>query len=218
VTRRLHPAAAVLIALCMSAPAAAQTGRAAGTVRDTGGHAIRGAIIRAVNQNAHPSQITASTDSKGRWAMIGLQSGQWTFMVEAPGFVAAKADTPIRVAGSPPMTFTLARDPGPLPGALEKNIQQLIADGNTLRDQGRLDQAIAVYDEIRSKNPKLTAVNLVLAETYRKKAAQERDTAARRTLLSHAADSYNEVLKSDASNDRAKAGLESTRSEAAGIN
>jgi hypothetical protein len=213
VTRRLHPAAAVLVAVCVSAPAAAQSGRAAGTVRDTSGHPIRSAIVRAVNDNGHPSEITSSTDAKGRWAMIGLSSGEWRFIVEAPGFVAARASAPIRVAGSPPMTFTLARDPGPLPGALDKNIQQLITDANSLRDQGRYDQAIAAYDEIRAKNPKLTVVNLVLAETYQQKAAQERDPAARRTLLTLAANSYTEVLKSDAANDRAKAGLASTRTE-----
>jgi len=204
--------------MCCSAPAAAQTGRAAGLVRDTAGHSVRGAIVRALNDNAHPSEITASTDTKGRWAMIGLSSGEWRFVVEAPGFATARATVPVRVAGSAPMVFTLARDPGPLPGALEKNIQQLISDANTLRDQRRFDQAIAAYDEIRTKNPRLTAVSLVLAETYQQKAAQERDPAARKALLSLAAGSYSEVLKPDASNARAQAGLESTRREAAGVN
>ena len=212
-TRRLHRAAFALVALCLTVPAAGQSARAVGVVRDTNGHAIRSAIVRAVNENAHPGEITATTDDKGRWAIIGLSSGEWRFMVEAPGFVTAAATFPIRIAATPPMTFTLQRDPGPLPGALDKNIQQQISEANTLRDQGRLDQAIAAYDDIRSKNPRLTAVNLVLGDTYRQKAAQEHDAAVRQTLLTRALTAYSEVLKTDGDNERARTAIESMRAD-----
>ncbi len=216
VTRGFQPAAAALVMFCLAAPAAAQSGRAQGTVRDTSGHPIRSAIVRAVNPAGHPSEITSTTDAKGRWAMIGLSSGEWRFFVEAPGFVSTNAALPVRVAGTPPVSFTLARDPGPLPGALDKNIQQLLTDANGLRDQGRYDQAISAYDDIRAKNPRLTSINLVLAETYRQKATQERDPAAKQALLTLALNSYGELLKNDAENERARAGLESTRAELAG--
>jgi hypothetical protein len=186
-------------------------------VRDTGGHAIRGAIVRASNPQGHPSEITSSTDTKGRWAMIGLSSGTWRFDVEAPGYFAANASVPVRIAGTPPMTFTLMRDPGPIPGALDKKIDEQLKDANALRDQGRFDQAIMAYQDIRIKNPKLTAINLVLADAYRRKAALEKDPAARRSLLDIAANTYGELLKSDADNERAKLELESTRAEAAGL-
>lgn len=212
-TRRLQGAAAALVTLCFAASASAQAGRASGSVRDTNGRPIRGAIVRASNANAHPSEITATTDAKGRWALIGLTSAEWRFAVEAPGFVPQSAAVPVRMAGTPPLQFTLARDPGPLPGALEKNVEQQITEANSLRDQGRLDQAIAAYDEIRAKNPKLTAVNLVLGDVYRQRAAQERDPAARQTLLTRALGAYTEVLKTDAQNERAKTGADVTRGE-----
>ena len=41
-------------------------------------------------------------------------------------------------------------------------VDTTITDAATLRDQGRFDQAIAAYEDIRSKNPKLTTVNLAL--------------------------------------------------------
>ena len=214
-TRRLHGAAAAVVALWLAAPAAAQSARALGVVRDTNGHPIRSAVVRATNANAHPSEMTSTTDDKGRWAMIGLSTGEWRFSVEAPGFVTATANLPIRVAAAPPLTFTLARDPGPMPGALEKNIQQQIADANALRDGGRLDQALAAYDDIRSKNPKLTAINLVLGDTYRMKAAQERNSAARQTLLTHALTAYSDALRTDETNERAQAGITVTRGELA---
>ena len=215
--QRIHLVfAAIITGIFLLPPTAfAQAGRAAGIVRDTGGRPIRSAIVRAVNPNGHPAEITSTTDAKGRWAMIGLTSGEWHFTVEAEGFTAATAAVPIRVAGSPPMTFTLARDLGPLPGALDKNIQQELTDAAALRDQGRFDQAIAAYEDIRSRNGKLTSVHLMLADVYRQKAAQQSDLAARQLLLNQALSSYTEMLKSDAENGRAKAGIESTRAELA---
>jgi hypothetical protein len=182
-------------------------------VRDTNGRPIRSAVVKAVNENAHPSERTAATDDKGRWAMLGLSTGEWRFVVEAPGFISGSATVPVRVAASPPMTFTLARDPGPPPGALEKNVQQLITEANTLRDEGRLDQAIAAYDDILSKNPRLTAVNLVLGDTYRLRAAKEQNATTRQTLLTRAIAAYTEALKTDETNERAKAGIVSTRGD-----
>ncbi|HTM03040.1 MAG TPA: carboxypeptidase regulatory-like domain-containing protein [Vicinamibacterales bacterium] len=209
----------VVVALTLiglAAPAAAQTGRATGTVRDQNGKPIRSAIIRAENPGGYPKQVTSSSDSKGRWAMIGLAiTGEWHFTVEAPGYAPQSVSLPVRSAGTPPLQFVLARDLGPIPGALDKNIQQQVTEASALRDQGRFDQAIAAYQEIRKKNEKLTSIHFLLADTYRRKAAAERDPAARRVLLQQAAASYDELLKSDASNERARAELDSTRAEIA---
>ena len=106
---------------------------------------------------------------------------------------------------SPPLTFTLGRDPGPIPNALDHNIEQLIQDAATLRDQGRIDQALAAYQEIRAKNPKLTSVNLVIGDLYQRKATQEKDPAARQALLRQALDAYDLMLKADATNEHALA-------------
>lgn len=149
--------------------------------------------------------------------MIGLASGEWRFTVEAPGYVTQSGSVVVRTAGMPPMAFVLPRDPGPVPGALDKNIQQQISDANALRDQGRFDQAISAYQEIRNKNPKLTLINFQLADTYRRKAGAERDPAAKRTLLQQAISSYDEVLKADASNDRARSEMATARTDAAAI-
>ena len=212
---RASLALAAVIVVCLTAPALAQSARATGTVKDTSGKAMKGATIKATNKEAYPPQITSSTDDKGRWAMIGLKTGTWTFVAEAPGFGTQQAQWPVRVAGTPPMHFVLARDLGPIPGALGKNIQQQLAAANALRDKGQLDQASIAYEQIREQNPKLTAVNLVMGGVYRKRAALESDPAARRALFDQAIASYTAVLTDDAANERAKAELESTRTEAA---
>lgn len=217
VTRRLQFVVIALVAaVSLAAPVAAQTGRATGIVRDQNGKPIRAAVIRADNPAAYPPQITSTSDDKGRWAMIGLATGEWRFTVEAPGYIAQNIATPVRSASPANLTFTMPRDPGPIPGALDKNIQQQIADANALRDQGRLDQAISAYQDIRSKNQKLTGVHFLLADAYRRKAALERDPASRQSLLQLAINSYDELLKADASNERARTELASARADAAG--
>jgi tetratricopeptide (TPR) repeat protein len=213
--RRASLALATVIVICLAVPAFAQTARASGTVKDTSGKAMKGATVRASNKDAYPPQITSSTDDKGRWAMIGLRTGTWTFVVEAPGYAKQEAQWPVRVAGTVPMHFVLARELGPIPGALTKNIQQQLAAANALRDKGQLDQAIAAYEQIREQNPKLTAVNLVVGGVYRKKAALESDPTARRALFDRAIATYTSMLSDEEASARAKAEIESTRTEAA---
>lgn len=206
-----------VIVIGLAVPALAQTARATGTVKDTAGKAMKGATVRAMNKDAYPSQITSTTDDKGRWAMIGLRTGTWTFIVEAPGYSKQEAQWPVRVAGTQPMHFVLARDLGPIPGALTRNIQQQLAAANALRDKGQLDQALAAYEQIREQNPRLTTVNLVVGSVYRKKASLENDPAAKRALFDRAIASYTMALSDETAGARARAEIESTRTEAAAL-
>ena len=200
-----------------AAPALAQSARATGTVHDTDGRPIKGATIRAQNREVYPPQVVSTTDAKGRWAMLGLRSGTYTFTVEAPGFFAVEAPAQVRTSPTPPLVFTLARDPGPIPGALPANIQAQIAAANMLRDQGRVDQAINAYQEIRNKNPNLTSINVVMGAAYRRKASGETDASQRRTALERAIECYTDALKAEPANEQLKADIQSIRAEVAAI-
>jgi tetratricopeptide (TPR) repeat protein len=202
--------ALVALLLGLTTGASAQ-GRAVGTVKDIGGKAIKGATVKASNPDASPSQFASATDDRGRWAMIGLKSGTWHFTVEAPGYFTVETNAPIRVAAAPPMQFALAKDPGPIPNALDRNIEQLIQEAALARDAGRLDQAIAAYQDIRTRNPKLTSVNLVIGDLYRRKAVQETDPNAKQNFYRQALDAYDQLLKSDATNVRARAESDAIR-------
>lgn len=182
-----------------------------GTVKDLTGKPIKGAVVRALNPDAYPGDLSSATDDKGRFAMIGLRTGTWRFVVDAPGFLRLDVNAPVRVANSAPMQFALARDPGPVPNALERNVQQRLQEAASLRDAGQLDQALAAYQDIYAKNPRLTSVNLVVADVYQRKAAQAADGASRQTMLNRAIEAYNEVLKSDAANESARAGVARVR-------
>ena len=207
----------IVAALCVAASASAQTARALGTVRDTDGKPIKGATIRATNPEAYPPQVVSTSDEKGRWAMIGMRIGTYSFVIEAPGYLPVQASAGVRTAAAAPMLFVMARDPGPIPGALPSNIQAQVAAANMLRDQGRLDQALSAYQEIRARNPKLTSVNMVIGHLFQQRAAQEPNPATRRELLTRAVESYQTVVESDSGNERARRELESARTAAEAI-
>src|SRR5687768_9207406 len=208
----------IVAALCVAASASAQTARAMGTVRDTDGKPIKGATIRATNPEAYPPQVVSTSDERGRWAMIGMRIGTYSFVIEAPGYLPVQASAGVRTAAAAPMLFVMARDPGPIPGALPSNIQAQVAAANMLRDQGRLDQAITTYEQIRAKNSSVTTLNLVIAATYRRKASLESDPVARRSALDRAIESYTEMLKAEPDNEHAKSELAAARAEAAAVN
>jgi hypothetical protein len=184
--RRLPIVAAAVLTLGMALPAAGQ-GRIMGIVQDTNGRGIKGATIRALNTETSPREWTSTTDDKGRFVILGLRVGpNWRFVAEAPGFFPVEGTALVRSTFGAPLAFTMRRDPGPVPGALVKDIQEQLAAAHALRDRGRYDQALSAYQSIQTRNPRLTAINLVIAGVFRQQAEQERDAAARQALLDRA--------------------------------
>lgn len=198
--------AAVVIVAAMATPAAAQSGRVQGVVRDLNGDPIKGAIVKATHPDAQPREFTAVTDDRGRFAIIGMRTATtWNFLVTAPGYFDVEGSSLIRSQMGPPVTFGMRRDPGPLPGALVKDIQDQLIAAEEMRTQGRYDQAIAAYQSIQSRNARLTTVNLVLAGAYRDKARSEANGPARRALLEKAVAAYDALLKEETGHERASA-------------
>lgn len=190
--------------LALAASASAQTaGRITGTIKDPDGKPIKGATVRATNQAVN-ARITSTTDDKGRFAMIGVRSGRWVVVVEAPNFLPMQGGADVSSSVMPVLVLTLQRDPGPMPGALSKTIADDIAAAEALRSAGRYEEAISAYQGIQSKNARLTTVSLVLATLYREEAAQEKDAALRQALLTRAIAVYTEFLKNEDSNLRAR--------------
>src|SRR6202011_353319 len=121
--QRLHLTRGVLAAFivaAVAASAAAQTGRVGGTVKDDAGQPIKGATITAENPNTSPSSFTATTDDKGRFSIIGLKTGQWTFTAQAPGFAPESGKMNVQTIGAPnpPLAFSLKKGGAAAPSAL----------------------------------------------------------------------------------------------------
>src|SRR5438093_754486 len=140
------------LALALAAAASAQTaGRITGTLKDPDGKPIKGATVRATN-DAVNARITSTTDDKGRFAMIGVRTGRWVIVAEAPNFIPLQGSADVSSSNLPVLALTLQRDPGPMPGALVKSIGEDVAAAEALHKAGKLDEAISAFQSIQSKN------------------------------------------------------------------
>ena len=193
-------AACLLFALA-AADAAAQSGRVTGQVKDERGDPIKGATIIAENLDASPSSFTASTDDKGRFAIIGLRSGLWSFRSGAPGYTTEGGDVNVRTLPgvTAPLTFRLtklAAPPSALGSLSPRDLQASLASADTLYNNQQWDEAIEAYKQILERSPSLSVINLQIAAAYRNKRS-----------FDDAIKAYNELLKIDPSSDKAKVGI-----------
>jgi Flp pilus assembly protein TadD len=200
---------AVLFVVALAAGAAAQTGRVGGVVKDEAGNPIKGATVTAENPNASPSSFTATTDDKGRFSIIGLKSGQWSFAAQAPGFgpEAGKLNVSTIGAPNPPLTFTMRKGGAPGPASAignmaAKDLQADLANADQLYNSQKYDEAITAYRAIMAKAPSLSVINLQIAAAYRNKKEYDNAIAA-----------YNDLLKVDPNNDKAIVGVGMTNLE-----
>ena len=198
--RKLLTALAVCATLLLVAlPAAAQTGRVGGTVKDQNGQPIKGATILAENPQASPSSFNATTDDKGRFSIIGLRSGTWKITASAPGFAPSGGNVPIRTIGAPnpPVDLVLApgaaAPTGALAGVNTKELQGELAKAEEMMNAQQYDAAIAAYNAILAKTPALTMINLQVGRAYRLK--KDYDSAL---------GVYKKMLEAEPNNERAK--------------
>jgi tetratricopeptide (TPR) repeat protein len=193
----------VLAVLAVAGVAAAQNGRVSGIVRQEGGQPLKGATVTAENE-AIGQTFTATTDDKGRFNMIGLRSGDWRFIAQAPGFSPEGGRLNVRSGGqNVPVTFELKHSGvaffGALGGIVNKDLQADLAAAETLYSQKKWDDAIAAYRAILNKVPVITSVNLQIASAYRNKGDYDAALAA-----------YNDLLKAEPANSQAKIGIAMT--------
>ncbi len=182
--------------LGVSVPALAQN-RIGGVVRDETGSTIRGATVRAETggtaTSAAPVTLTTATDDRGRFVFVVVRSGEWRLTIEAPGFDAQTIPLSVRLGGAAPnLDVKLDRREAPeafgaLAGVDSKSLTAQLAAAAVLYDEGRYDQAIAAYREIKARAPALSLVNMQIGNSYLAKKSHAEAEAA-----------YQEVLKSDA--------------------
>jgi len=200
-SKNILSAVALAAALVVSAlPAAAQTGRVGGVIKDASNNTpLKGATVTAENPQASPSSFTATTDDKGRYSIIGLKTGTWKITAVAPGFQASSGQVPVRSLGAPmpPVDFALAPGAsgpaGALAGVNTKELQGELQKAIDLANAGQHDAAIAAYEAILTKTPALTMINGQIAQVKRMKKDYDGAIA-----------SYQKVLAADPNNDKAK--------------
>jgi Flp pilus assembly protein TadD len=203
---RAYILAAALV-ISVAGNALAQAGRVTGVVRDERGDPVRGATIIGENPDASPSSFTASSDESGRFALIGLRSGLWSFRAGAPGYTSDGGEVNVRTMPNvtPPLRFTLQKlitPPSALGSVAPKDLQAALATADALYNKQQWDEAIRAYTTILERSPSLSVINLQIAAAYRNKKDYDK-----------AINSYDALLKVDPTNDKAKVGIAMTNLE-----
>jgi len=180
--------------------ALAQGSRVVGIVKDETGQPIKGATLSLENPDAIPRNFTATSDDRGRFAVLGLKAGEWSIVAQAPGYLPDATRVMVRITTPVAPTFTLRRAPLPPPSVLgnvgAKELQNELKTADQQFDAKQWDQAIATYKNILNRAPALSVLELQIGAAYRNKKDYDNAIAA-----------YNELLKADPASDKARIGL-----------
>jgi hypothetical protein len=199
--RRLGASVAVVFAVAALTAVAPPEVRAqsmtrlSGTVRDDTGLPIKGAIVTARNPDTAPALLTATTDERGRFAILGLRRGVWVFTASAPGYESHEFSGPIQPRQQlPPVQFELRKRPEAAPrGALAsvdvEALQKDLSAAESLEAEGKLDEALAMYEQVLARVPALTAVHGEIGDLHLKKKEPEKALAAYEKWLAAVPDS-----------------------------
>ena len=198
-----------LVAACWAVfavvpPASAQlVGRLTGSVKTATGQPVKAATIRAVNPTVIPSEFTATADSKGNWAILGLRGGLWEVTVSAPGFETSTVAVRVALSlNNPRVDITLVGVPvkGAMDGVDTKKLQASLSAAESLMAQEKWEEAAAEYRNILASTPALHSVNLALGRAL----LMMKDYAG-------AAAAFGELLKKDPRSQKALLGLGRTQ-------
>jgi tetratricopeptide (TPR) repeat protein len=195
-----------LLITTIAGSALAQGSRVVGIVKDETGQPVKGATLSLENPDAIPRNFTATSDERGRFAVLGLKAGEWSIVAQAPGFLPDATRVLVRVTTPVAPTFTLRRAPQPPPSVLgnvgAKDLQTELKTAAQQFEAQQWDQAIATYKNILGRAPALTVLELQIGAAYRNKKDYDNAVAA-----------YNDLLKADPTSDRARVGLALTYME-----
>jgi hypothetical protein len=188
--------------LAFSSVAIAQ-GHVTGIVRDADGKPLKGATVTVENPDVAPSTFTSTSDSKGRFNLLGLRGGTWKVTVQAPGYTPETTTITTRSLGqNPTLDVTLpakrqSAPAGPLEGMSASALQQQLDAAAALAAKGKDTEAIAAYRQIASRTPALTSIHLAVAALLER----QHDYAGARA-------EYNALLAAEPDNAEAKAALD----------
>ncbi len=195
----------VMVALvaAVAAPPALAQGRIDGTIVDENDNPVAGATVKVESQRVTAVR-EATTDSDGRFVMLGLQSGQFAFSVSADGYRPHATTIQVRQGQNSPLETVLERTRSnlvlqfgeeALEGLDPEELEREVDAANEAYTAQNWDAAIAGYNSVLEKLPQASGLLLYLGAAHRVKGEHEEALAAFERLL--AADPTHETVDTE---------------------
>lgn len=146
---------AVAVVLALTASAFAQS-VVRGKVQDVKGQPVEGATILFEAEGTNRKMQT-TTDKKGEFLQVGLQSGPYSVTASKDGIGTANSKATVRQGPNNPLNFTLApAGSGPASNAdraAAQKLQALAGEASAALRSGDNDTAIAKFTEVLATMP-----------------------------------------------------------------
>ena len=187
----------VLGLFAFSTPVLAQTGQVKGKVVDDKNQPVEGAVITIEMIEGMTRKYDTKTNRRGEFVQVGLQPGMYR-ITASKGDMSQSFDQRIRL-GSSEVNFTLK--PGVVSDDERKKAEAKLdamktafAEGVTLSNAGKHDEAIAKFNEVIAGAPKCVECYNNIGTVYtRKQEFAEAEAAFKKAIEINpeSADAYN---------------------------
>jgi tetratricopeptide (TPR) repeat protein len=153
ISRSLTICMVVLALTVFAAPAAAQTGQIKGKVVDEQNKPVEGATITMQQEGGQNRKYTVRSDRRGEFIQIGIQTGLYSVQADKDK-LSQSFQVQVTAGDTKEVNFMLK--PGGSGGAMTKEeaekrvkgIQAKFSQAASLGNEGKYDEAIALYNEV----------------------------------------------------------------------
>jgi tetratricopeptide (TPR) repeat protein len=164
-------------------------GRVSGYVTDEEGKPIEGVKVRLFSLKAQEG-FEVNTDKGGKWVAAWIRSGGWNVDFECAGYEPKKISMDISESKkNPDVVISLRKVEGLV---VTDDIRDRVTEGNSLFEQGKYDEAAALFQKILEQYPDTYPIYRNLGNCY---FAQEKYDLAE--------ENYQKVLEKDPGNAEA---------------
>ena len=202
-----------VVVLALTVSAAQAQGRVVGQVTDEQGNPLAGVQITATNPAGNPSQFSTLTEDDGRFAILGLSSGQWMFRADCTGacgesngssrgYAPQEGPSNITQTRNQPVDFALPRILHPLAQMLGPDavagvdldaVDADIESADAAFNSGRYAESITGYEAVLGRLPALGNLHFNIGNAYSQMQDHEAAIAAFERAV--AADPMNQDLQ-----------------------